>query len=97
MTCLTEIAEKVEVVKRSDDFGHDTHKLLLWESEMYTQFVDHDIPYLLSLLQKAEKMAEFYGNEGNYTYDEKGNLIASAWQGNKLGRKAREFLAEVRK
>jgi hypothetical protein len=56
---LEEIEARVNEVRRSDDFGHDTHALLLWESEQYTILSEQDVPYLLGVCKSLEAEVKY--------------------------------------
>lgn len=57
MKDLTKLLEEIEAradkaaSARSDDFGHNTQDLLLWESGQLAQFAETDIPRLIAALR----------------------------------------------
>lgn len=63
---LQEIKERADKdgSMRSDDFGHDTHELLLAESAALTRWLDNDVPRLVRALELA-----LYYIEGDATYE----------------------------
>ncbi|MBK7892904.1 MAG: hypothetical protein IPJ84_19230 [Bdellovibrionales bacterium] len=52
---LKQVKERSEVVKRSDDFGHDTQALLCWESGEYQFYVEDAVPKLLAIIEKLKE------------------------------------------
>lgn len=51
---------------------------------------------LRSICRDLMGALEWYSDEANYTYDDEGIYIASAWHGNRLGEKAKEALTAAR-
>lgn len=52
---LKQVKERSEVVKRSDDFGHDTQALLCWESGEYQFYIEDAVPKLLAIIEKLKE------------------------------------------
>lgn len=53
----------------------------------------NDMKWLISRIKVLEAACEFYSDEGNYTHDDLGNEMATAWSNNTCGEKARKALA----
>lgn len=73
---LTEILDEIEkradktARARSDDFGHDTHELLLWESQQAERMACTDIPKLTRALRVAiEKLEEIGSGKSDSILD----------------------------
>lgn len=69
---LKQVKERSEVVKRSDDFGHDTQALLCWESGEYQFYVEAAVPKLLAIIEKLKEQRDIELDD-NCWDDDKGN------------------------
>lgn len=53
------------------------------------------LPILIQAIEDARKVLDWYSSESNYCSDDDGCLIATAWQRNVLGYKARAALSKL--
>lgn len=78
----------------SEDWMTEEETLISWTKLLENARKERDIARAKA--QRLVEALEFYADEGNYTYDEQGNHMATSWQNNMCGKKARQALKEWR-
>ncbi len=85
--------DQEELLKRAEDEASK------WVPESKCNLTITELCHeLRAVLEENERMRDvliWYSDPGNYTYDDNGNCVSTAWENNKLGNKALECLASL--